>query len=144
MNNNGPIRSPCPLSGVEDVATEETISPELTEVRTRHRELPSDGTPITQYPSLTLSRILNQSFSVDTGGIRLSASHPDLKETRRRAAAAEGLDKSDKRRMQNKLAQRACRARSKITNKHVSRIPSLYIRLPCRVVFMRCNLKRRH
>lgn len=44
----------------------------------------------------------------------------DPSEKADRAAAAEGLNKGDKRRMQNKLAQRAFRARSKIVNKHVS------------------------
>jgi hypothetical protein len=43
----------------------------------------------------------------------------DPDEKANRAAAAEGLSKGDKRRMQNKLAQRAFRARSKIVNKHV-------------------------
>jgi len=47
----------------------------------------------------------------------------DPSEKADRAAAAEGLNKGDKRRMQNKLAQRAFRARSKIVNKHVSNSP---------------------
>lgn len=134
MKKNGPIRSPSPLFGVDDVASEETTSPELTEVQSRHRKRPSEGTPITRHPSLILSRALNQSLSVDTGGKRSSAYHSDPEEKGRRAAAAEGLDKSDKRRMQDKFAQRAFRARSKIANKHVSRVPTLYIHLSCRVV----------
>jgi hypothetical protein len=44
----------------------------------------------------------------------------DPEEKAMRAAAAEGLAKPDKRRMQNKLAQRAFRARSRVTNKQVS------------------------
>jgi hypothetical protein len=120
MKNNGPIRSPSPLFGVDAVATEETTSPELTEVQIRQRKRPSEGTPVLRHPSLILSRALIQSLSVDPGGKRSSASHPDPEEKGRRAAAAEGLNKSDKRRMQNKFAQRAHRARNKIANKHAS------------------------
>lgn len=41
-----------------------------------------------------------------------------------RAQATEGMNKQDKRRVQNKLAQRAFRARSKVTNNDVSSSPS--------------------
>jgi hypothetical protein len=136
MNNNRPIRSPSPLAAADDVATDGTSSPELTEITTRHRKGPSDGTPITRHPSLSLSTILNLSLNGDICGKRSSASQPDLEEKGRRAAVAEGLDKSEKRRMQNKLAQRAFRARSKITNKHVGRVSSSYIRLTC------CGVRR--
>jgi len=134
MNNSRPIRSPSPLAGVDDVATEETSSPELTVVQFRHRRRPGDGTSVTQHPTLTLSRTLIESSSVDTGGKRSSASYSDPGKKGRRVTAAEGLDKRGKRRMQNNLAQRAFRARRKITNKHVRRVSSSYIRLACGVV----------
>ena len=43
-----------------------------------------------------------------------------MEEKIRRAQATEGLNKQDKRRVQNKLAQRAFRERSKVVNKDVS------------------------
>lgn len=53
-----------------------------------------------------------------------------MEEKIRRAQATEGLNKQDKRRVQNKLAQRAFRERSKVVNKDVSRAqnPLIYRR----------------
>ena len=48
-----------------------------------------------------------------------ASSHLDPEERAGRAGAAQGLEKGDKRRMQNKLAQRAFRARTKIVNNDV-------------------------
>ena len=108
---------------------EEGSSPELTEIHDHnnhehgHRRRASDTTP-SRTPTTSKRRNASLSISTGTGGggsrRRMSTSHLDPEEKARRAAAAEGLDKGDKRRMQNKLAQRAFRARSKIVNKTVS------------------------
>jgi Asp-tRNA(Asn)/Glu-tRNA(Gln) amidotransferase B subunit len=97
-------------------------SPELNEIQQSRRRA-SDTTPSSSLPPLSTRKRRVASISITTSGSRMSTSHLDPEEKARRAAAAEGLDKGDKRRMQNKLAQRAFRARSKIVNKSVS-IPS--------------------
>ena len=107
---------------------EEGSSPELTEIHEHndhehgHRRRASDTTP-SRTPTISKRRNTSLSISAGTGGggsrRRMSTSHLDPEEKARRASAAEGLDKGDKRRMQNKLAQRAFRARSKIVNKSV-------------------------
>jgi hypothetical protein len=100
-------RSPSPLFEVD-----ETSSPELTELQQPRRRA-----------SESLSSTPRDGHSSKRRGFSLSIpqdrSRLDPDEKANRAAAAEGLSKGDKRRMQNKLAQRAFRARSKIVNKHV-------------------------
>jgi len=106
-------RSPSPLFEVDD-----TSSPELTELqhpRRRASESFSVSTP--RDGSSSKRRVYSMSIPQDRSRL-------DPDEKANRAAAAEGLNKGDKRRMQNKLAQRAFRARSKIVNKHVSTFPS--------------------
>lgn len=106
-------RSPSPLFEVDD-----TSSPELTELqhpRRRASESFSVSTP--RDGSGSKRRVYSLSIPQDRSRL-------DPDEKANRAAAAEGLNKGDKRRMQNKLAQRAFRARSKIVNRHVSTFPS--------------------
>ena len=103
------IRSPSPLFEVD-----ETPSPELTELQHPRRRA-SESYSSTPRGERSSSKRRGFSMSIPQDRSRLD---PDEKANR--AAAAEGLNKGDKRRMQNKLAQRAFRARSKIVNKHVS------------------------
>lgn len=116
-NNVKPAtRSPSPLYEID-----ETSSPELTEVATiRQRSFSVSDSP--------LCIDIPKRFSLGGGGKvgrRLSTSALDPEEKAMRAAMAEGLSKGDKRRMQNKLAQRAFRARNKVVNKQVSHTLSL-------------------
>jgi len=104
------IRSPSPLFEVD-----ETSSPELTELQHPRRRASESCSVSTPRGVRSLSKRRGLSMSISQDRSRLD---PDEKANR--AAAAEGLNKGDKRRMQNKLAQRAFRARSKIVNKHVS------------------------
>ena len=87
----------------------------MTEVQeSRRRASESLPTRSTSQP-LSSSKRRGYSISTPQGG----RSHLDTEEKALRAAAGEGLNKGDKRRMQNKLAQRAFRARSKVVNKNV-------------------------
>jgi hypothetical protein len=105
-----PIRSPSPLFEVD-----ETPSPELTEVPHLRRRA-SESVSYSTHRDESSNSTKRRGYSISTPSERV---HLDSDEKARRAAAAEGLSKGDKRRMQNKLAQRAFRARSKVVNKHV-------------------------
>ena len=120
------IRSPSPLFEVD-----ETPSPELTELQHPRRRA-SESYSSTPRGERSSSKRRGFSMSIPQDRSRLD---PDEKANR--AAAAEGLNKGDKRRMQNKLAQRAFRARSKIVNKHVSSSSSSFIfRIPTSFLLM--------
>ena len=106
-------RSPSPLYEVDT-----TPSPELTELQHPRRRA-SESFSVSTPRDGSSSKRRGYSMSIPQDRSRLD---PDEKANR--AAAAEGLNKGDKRRMQNKLAQRAFRARSKIVNKHVSTFSS--------------------
>jgi hypothetical protein len=92
---------------------DEESSPEMTEIiATRRNTFSASESPL----DLDIPR---RSSAGAKFGRRLSISALDPEEKAMRAALADGLSKPDKRRMQNKLAQRAFRARNKVTNKQV-------------------------
>ena len=97
---------------------EEVSSPEFTEIR--HRRVLSDTTPFTSPRTTAKPRQQSLDITTHKGACRRSStSHLYPEERPERAGAAQGLKKGDKRRMQNKLAQRAFRARTKIVKNDV-------------------------
>jgi len=111
VNTKRSSRSPSPLYEID-----EESSPEMTEIiATRRNTFSAPDSPF----NLELEHSRRSSAGAKFGR-RLSISALDPEEKAMRAALADGLSKPDKRRMQNKLAQRAFRARNKVTNKQVS------------------------
>lgn len=99
-------RSPSPLVEMEEdaVGSASSASPEAPEpARTLRRA--SDGGELPK---------------TKRGHLRRLSVHLPTEEKMQRAQATEGLTKQDKRRVQNKLAQRAFRARSKVANRNAS------------------------